>query len=143
MESGVQAMLALIDLSNRPSAVLCSNDTTAIGVLRAAFDKGLRIPQDLSVVGFDDIRLSRFMSPPLTTVEISQTQIAHAAFQELLDSVEAPGGPSSRVAPSIRTNLILRSSTGLAPDRVKGNESTGYAQGNAAVRHRSLLTFCF
>ena len=91
MEAGVKAMLEVMSLPDRPSAVLCSNDTTAIGVLRAAFDQGLRVPGDLSVVGFDDIRLSRFMSPPLTTVEISQTQIAHAAFQELLDSVEAPG----------------------------------------------------
>lgn len=123
MEAGVKAMLALMSLPDPPSAVLCSNDTTAIGVLRAAFDRGLRIPQDLSVVGFDDIRLSRFMSPPLTTVEISQAQIAHVAFDELLGLLEAPGKQSSRPTHSIRTNLILRSSTGLAPDRIRECET--------------------
>jgi DNA-binding LacI/PurR family transcriptional regulator len=125
MEAGVKAMLALASLPNRPSAVLCSNDTTAIGVLRSAFDQGLRIPRDLSVIGFDDIRFSRFMSPPLTTVEISQTQIAHVAFHELLQLVAAQGEQCSRATPSIKTNLILRSSTGLAPDRARESETAG------------------
>ena len=63
-------------MPDRPSAVLCSNDMTAIGVMRAAFDLSLNIPRDLSVIGFDDIRLAQFMTPPLTTVQMSQTEIA-------------------------------------------------------------------
>ncbi|HKW17963.1 MAG TPA: LacI family DNA-binding transcriptional regulator [Terriglobales bacterium] len=122
MEAGMAAMLEFSRLQDRPSAVVCSNDTTAIGVMHAAFDLGLSIPRDLSVIGVDDIRLSRFMSPPLTTVELSQTEIASVAFRELLGLMEVPSKPSLPVTHSIKTNLILRSSTGLAPDRARQME---------------------
>jgi len=70
IDAGVKALSILATMRDRPSAVLCSNDMTAIGVMRAAFDLGLNIPQDLSVIGFDDIRLAQFMTPPLTTVQL-------------------------------------------------------------------------
>ncbi len=122
MEGGVRAMSALAALADRPSAVVCSNDMTAIGVMRKAFELALDIPRDLSVVGFDDIHLARFMIPPLTTVQMSQIEIATAAFRALLDLVGVEGSGFSRSLYEIRTNLILRSSTGLAPRRLR--EST-------------------
>jgi len=119
MEAGVSAMSTLAALADRPSAVICSNDMTAIGVMRKAFELDLDIPRDLSVVGFDDIRWARFMTPPLTTVQMSQSEIATLAFGALLDIVEAQGTGSLREVYEIRTNLVLRSSTAMAPGRLR------------------------
>jgi len=101
-------------LPKPPTAVLCSNDMTAIGVMREAYDLGLNVPRDLSVVGFDDIRLSEFITPPLTTVQMSQTELARIAFEALMNEVaeETPIGGSREY--HLKTNLILRRSTGLA-----------------------------
>ena len=133
MEAGMNAMSALAALPDRPSAVVCSNDMTAIGVMREAYDLGLDVPRDLSVVGFDDIRLARFMTPPLTTVQMSQTEIATVAFRALLDFVEARGNGSSREAYEIKTNLVLRRSTALGPHRLKETGAGQYGQRNASV----------
>src|SRR5207245_377662 len=72
---------------DQPTAVVCSNDMTAIGVMREAYDHGITIPNDVSIVGFDDIRLAQFMTPPLTTVQMSQKELAQIAFRALLDEV--------------------------------------------------------
>jgi LacI family transcriptional regulator len=117
MEAGMKAMSALAALPDRPSAVVCSNDMTAIGVMREAFELSLDIPRDLSVVGFDDIRFAQFMIPPLTTVQMSQIEIANVAFRALLGSVEPQCNEPSRDVHTIKTNLVLRRSTALAPDR--------------------------
>jgi LacI family transcriptional regulator len=116
MEGGMKALLELNRLSSRPTAVLCSNDMTAIGVMREAYEQNISIPDDLSVVGFDDIRLAEFTIPPLTTVQMSQGQLAKIAFQALLHEVETE--PASRVHHKyeLTTNLVLRRSTGLAPE---------------------------
>ena len=71
MEGGMSAMEQLIALSELPTAVLCSNDMTAIGVLHALFRTDYNVPRDISVVGYDDIHLVQFMLPPLTTVQMS------------------------------------------------------------------------
>lgn len=117
MEAGMKAMSALSRMQSRPSAVVCSNDLTAIGVMRQAFELSLNVPQDLSVVGFDDIRLAQFMIPPLTTVQMSQTEIAETAFAALLEWVEGRHSRSSRQDGFIKTSLVLRQSTALAPQR--------------------------
>ncbi len=114
MEGGMRAMAALAGLPNRPTAVVCSNDMTAIGVMREAYGRGIPIPSNLSVVGFDDIRISRFTNPPLTTVQMSQSELAELAFEALIDSIEgrsASGGGSEYV---LTTNLILRRTTSMA-----------------------------
>jgi LacI family transcriptional regulator len=66
-----------------PTAVLCSNDMTAIGVMREAYEQNVRIPQGLSLVGFDDIRLTEFTTPPLTTVQMSQKELANILLTNL------------------------------------------------------------
>ena len=68
IEGGMAAMHSILALSKRPTAVMCSNDMTAIGALRESYQQGVHVPKDLSVVGFDDIRLAQFVIPPLTTV---------------------------------------------------------------------------
>jgi LacI family transcriptional regulator len=119
MAAGMRAISILADLQDRPSAVVCSNDMTAIGVMRQAFDLSLDVPRDLSVVGFDDIRLAQFMIPPLTTVQLSQFEIADIAFKTLLDCTKAQGDRSSCCKHTIKTNLVLRRSTALSPGRFR------------------------
>jgi LacI family transcriptional regulator len=73
----------------------------------------LSVPAELSVIGFDDIRLAQFTTPPLTTVQMSQHELAKLAFQALMSKVEAEA-PSRRVEYKLVTSLILRDSTALA-----------------------------
>jgi DNA-binding LacI/PurR family transcriptional regulator len=131
MEGGMQALLELNRLSSRPTAVLCSNDMTAIGVMREAYDHKIKIPDDLSVVGFDDIRLAEFTIPPLTTVQMSQHELAKIAFQALLNEVESEPRSSAHHRYELTTSLVLRRSTALAPAAkypkmvAKGNPARG------------------
>lgn len=115
LEGGKLALQNLNQLRERPTALLCSNDMTAIGVMRQAFELGIRVPDDLSVVGFDDTRLADFMIPPLTTVQMSQTELAKLAFQALYQEVKRetplPGGSEY----TLKTQLILRNSTTFPP----------------------------
>jgi LacI family transcriptional regulator, galactose operon repressor len=117
MEGGMQALTKLVALRDRPTAILCSNDMTAIGVMRQAYEVGIAVPQDLSVVGFDDIRLAQFTIPPLTTVQMSQTELAKLAFRALLNEVGPEGTAPHARQYELPTNLILRKSTSLAPRR--------------------------
>jgi LacI family transcriptional regulator len=114
LEGGKTALTKLIGLRPRPTAILCSNDMTAIGVIREAYDLDLSIPSELSVIGFDDIRLAQFTTPPLTTVQMSQHELAKLAFRALISEVEADA-PNHRVEYKLVTSLILRDSTALAP----------------------------
>lgn len=115
MEGGMKALLELNGMSCPPTAVLCSNDVTAIGVMREAYEQNIKIPEDLSVVGFDDIHLSEFMIPPLTTVQMSQHQLAKVAFQALLNEVASEAPSRQHHNYELVTSLMLRRSTALAP----------------------------
>jgi LacI family transcriptional regulator len=141
MEGGMQALLELANLSNRPTAVLCSNDMTAIGVMREAYDQNIKIPDDLSVVGFDDIRLAEFTTPPLTTVQMSQPELAKIAFQALLNEVECERRSPGCHKYELTTSLVLRRSTALAqvgryPTTLpKGNRASGSGKTPVAASH--------
>ncbi len=115
LEGGMHALTKLISSREPPTAVLCSNDMTAIGVMRQAYDLNLKIPSELSVIGFDDIRLAQFTTPPLTTVQMSQTELAKLAFQALMNAVAEPSPNRPLSEYRLVTNLILRRSTALAP----------------------------
>lgn len=114
MEEGMKALAHLAGLKPRPTAVMCSNDMTAIGVMREAYERGISIPQDLSVVGFDDIRMAQFIIPPLTTIQMSQTELARLAFKALLAEVELQAPSSSGSEYVLETDLVLRKSTAMA-----------------------------
>jgi len=118
LEGGMRAFASIAQLRERPTAVLCSNDMTAIGVMREAYEYGISVPSELSVVGFDNIRLCEFTTPPLTTVEMSQVGLAQLAFralvEELADSEEARAPREY----TLSTNLVLRRSTALAQEPV-------------------------
>ncbi len=119
LEAGKKAMAALAAAPVRPSAVICFNDMTAIGVMREAFELSIQIPRDLSVVGFDDTHFAQFTTPPLTTVRMSQAEIARTAFRALLDSVETQRSRTSHEEFTIQTDLVIRGSTAIAPDRLR------------------------
>src|ERR1019366_3907754 len=114
MDGGMRALVEFNSLSNRPTAVLCSNDMTAIGVMREAYDQDIKIPNDLSVIGFDDIRLAELTIPPLTTVQMSQMELAKIAFHALLTEVQRESPSHERSEYELNTNLVLRRSTALA-----------------------------
>ena len=134
IEAGMKALSALAAMPDRPSAVLCSNDMTAIGVMRAAFDLCLNIPRDLSVLGIDDIKLAEFMAPPLTTVQMSQTEIARLSFSALLDSLEPTRHGDGRQVYSMKTNLVLRHSTALAPGCLMNRAATARSEVDMALK---------
>jgi LacI family transcriptional regulator len=111
LEGGKRALQRLSKFREQPTALLCSNDMTAIGVMRQAFELGIGVPQELSVVGFDDTRLADFMIPPLTTVQMSQTELGTLAFNALLKEVKRERPSPDGTEYVLKTHLILRSST--------------------------------
>jgi LacI family transcriptional regulator len=115
MEGGMRALVQLAGLAVRPTAILCSNDMTALGVMREAYERGIVIPRDLSLVGFDDIHLAQFTTPPLTTVQMSQTLLAEYAFQALRGEVERTSGAADSNEYELLTTFVLRRSTAMAP----------------------------
>lgn len=119
MESGKAAMERLLHTPELPTAVLCSNDMTAIGVLHALDGTPHRVPGDISVVGFDDIHLAQFMLPPLTTVQMSCHDLAAAAIEALRAGIEPEHPKAAQHEWPIATRLVVRRST----DRVRDVQS--------------------
>ena len=113
---GRAAAAELRDLTAPPTAVFAGNDPHAAGVCQVASEKSLRIPDDLSVMGFDNVALCEFLSPPLTTVSEPIMEMAHEAVRlihRLIDTDERWEGPMVQLS----TTLVVRSSTGPAPAR--------------------------
>jgi DNA-binding LacI/PurR family transcriptional regulator len=115
LKGGVTGFDRLQALAAGPTAILCSNDMTAIGVLRAAYLKGLRVPQDLSVVGLDDIDFAEFTLPPLTTIRLSRGDLARAAFEALRQQAEESSTSRIQREFLVSTSLVLRGSTAAPP----------------------------
>ncbi len=115
LKGGVAGFGQLQALPSRPTAIVCSNDMTAIGVLRAAYMQGLRVPSDLSVVGLDDIDFAEFTLPPLTTIRLSRADLARAAFEALRQQAEEPANPQLKREFLVSTSLVIRGSTAPPP----------------------------
>ncbi len=115
IEGGMSAMRVLLAMRHRPTAVLCSNDMTALGVMHKCYEEHIHIPKELSVVGYDDIRLARYVLPPLTTVQMSQAELARVAFHALLAEIRRERPAEHGTEYALQTNLVLRDSTALAP----------------------------
>ncbi len=111
MKGGVAGFGKLWALTSKPTAVLCSNDMIAIGVLRAVYMAGLRVPEDLSVIGLDDIDFSEFTLPPLTTIRLSRAELAKAAFDALRLQAENTGNSEVQREFLVSTSLVVRGST--------------------------------
>ena len=136
MEGGMAAAEKLLTGAKLPTAVMCSNDVTAIGVLHEAYRAGLRVPDDLSVIGFDDIHITQMTIPPLTTIQMSCFELAKAAVLALRAHVE--GTPEPKREYPIGTRLVVRESTGfprgamLDLQKAKGAESNARAESSTA-----------
>ena len=113
IEDGYQAAMQLLKHPSRPTALISINDILAIGVLRAAADLDLRIPDQLSLVSYDDIPMSRYMVPRLTTVSKEPVKFGQEAVKLLLARIQDPDRLIQMIDMPIR--LIVRESTGPAP----------------------------
>jgi LacI family transcriptional regulator len=113
VKTGVWAGGELLDLRPRPSAVVCFNDKVAVGVLEAAAARGLRVPTDLSVAGFDDIDVSRATTPRLTTVRQPLQEMGRTAVTMLMRQLD--GHAHEALSMELETRLVVRESTGPAP----------------------------
>lgn len=114
LEGGIRATEALLQLHNVPTAIVCSNDMTAIGVLHATARARLRVPEDISIIGFDDIHIARYTVPTLTTVQMSCSSIAATAFNALRAYIEQDATKWQASYP-LETHLNIRQSTGIPP----------------------------
>ena len=107
-KSGYDALYYFLSLRHPPSAIFCSNDHMAVGVFKAAHEQNLKIPDDLSVVGFDDINMASFLSPPLTTIRQPIDELGKTAAKLMLDCIENKSNWGRKII--IEPELIIRSS---------------------------------
>jgi LacI family transcriptional regulator len=114
VEGGQIAMEKLLRKSSRPTALFCTNDLMAFGALRTAHEQNIQVPQEFSIIGFDNLPVCDMVTPPLSSVEIPRRQIASHAFRMLL---KAAASPQTRKlpTPTIKTTLVLRASTAPPP----------------------------
>jgi LacI family transcriptional regulator len=112
-KTGVWAGAELLELRPPPTAVVCFNDKVAVGVMEAAAVRGLRVPADLSVAGFDDIDVSRATTPRLTTVRQPLQEMGRTAVTMLMRQLD--GHAHEALSMELETRLVVRESTGPVP----------------------------
>ena len=115
LEGGRQATRTLLGTGYRPTAIICVNDIMAVGALRELRERGVRVPQDISVTGFDNVKLSEFCYPALTTVHIPRDRIGHIIFDRLAPKPDKPETPAEHEI-VIDPEFVLRDSTGPASE---------------------------
>lgn len=111
--SGYEGTVALLALAEPPTAIFAASDMIALGVYDALKERGLRIPEDVSVVGYDDREIARFMRPALTTVVLPHTAMGHQAVDALIDGQTLPGSRQPQI--KVECPLVPRGS--VAPPR--------------------------
>jgi LacI family repressor for deo operon, udp, cdd, tsx, nupC, and nupG len=107
--SGADAMNRLLDQPTAPDAVFCYNDLLAIGAMHTVLRRGLRIPDDIAIVGFDDIEESRYVFPALTTIAPDKGELARRAVTQLLERLADPSAPPA--SHQVGYSLTVRGST--------------------------------
>ena len=112
---GYAGACALLNLENPPTAIFASNDAMAMGAMDAVRSRGLRIPEDVSIIGFDDVPQAALVRPALTSVRQPLEQMGRIATQMLLDRLKDPEQESTRI--ELPTELIIRESTGPIPGK--------------------------
>ncbi len=131
LEGGLRAMVPLFQRSEIPTAVMCSNDMTAIGVLHFLYEKGLEVPSEMSVVGFDDVHIAQFTLPPLTTIRMSCLDIARGAVTALRTQLEPDSAAHGRTPQLVPTELVVRQTTAHPRGSL---DDLGHVVETAAVR---------
>jgi len=112
-DGGLAAAAEVLRLAELPTAIVAANDMMALGAMAQFKSAGLKIPRDISIVGFDDIAFAALSDPPLTTINSPRAEIGRQAIEALMKSIENPGNPGAEI--QIPMRLIKRSST--APPR--------------------------
>jgi LacI family transcriptional regulator len=113
LETGTESARALLGLPERPTAIFAASDLMAAGAVQAAREAGLRVPEDVSIVGFDDVQLAQLLDPPLTTIRQDRAGLGAAAAGALLELVaDAEAEPPARTLP---VELVVRGSTAAPP----------------------------
>lgn len=128
LEDGYQAALAFFRDKNkeaRPTAVTCYNDLVALGLIRALRELGLRVPEDVSVIGYDDIDMASYASVPLTTIHVPKQQMGQRATDMLIQHIEASdAGVIEKEC--LEAKLVVRASTGaLHESEKRASAATG------------------
>lgn len=113
LEGGRNAARTLLDTGFRPTAIICVNDMMAVGALRELRERGVRVPEDMSVTGFDNVKLSEFSTPALTTVHIPRDRIGQIICERLIPGGGKLNGADREVV--IDPEVMVRESTGPAP----------------------------
>ena len=113
VETATAATRSLLALPEPPTALFAVTDAMAIGALRAARERGVRVPQRLAVVGMDDIEMSAYTDPPLTTVRIAKDAMGRLAADWLIGLIE--GAAADRMSPAVPAELIVRGTCGGSP----------------------------
>lgn len=114
-ESGYQAMQQILNQKQRPTAVFCGGDIMAMGAICAADEMGLRVPQDISVIGYDNVRNARYFTPALTTVHQPKAQLGEKALEMLLDRITSKREEPQTI--EVQPTLIERRSVADGPFR--------------------------
>ncbi|MEJ7687815.1 MAG: substrate-binding domain-containing protein [Variovorax sp.] len=114
MTEAREGLRKLLATTPAPTAILCGSDVLAHGALLAAATLGVRVPEQLSIVGFDDLEMARHMQPALTTLRVPAEEMWRAAAERLLAALS---GQACAMNTVINVELVVRASTGPAPDR--------------------------
>lgn len=115
LEGGWRITREMLSNGFRPSAIVCANDFMAVGVLRALREEGLSVPGDVSVTGVDNIKISEYCYPALTTVHVPRDRIGHIAFEKLMAGMEKAAPTGSEIL--IEPDLVVRESTSAASQK--------------------------
>jgi LacI family transcriptional regulator len=113
LEGGYAAGMSILELPSRPSAVVAVNDLTAVGLINAFAEAGLRVPEDISVTGFDNTYLAAYFVPRLTSVDMHPDVLGRTAADALHDAISSPASGGKEYA--IKIDLVVGKSTGPAP----------------------------
>ena len=134
-ESGYRAAGKIADMKSRPTAIFAANDAMALGALRALKERGISIPDDVSLAGFDDIPMARYVTPQLTTVRVDIAELGRRAVEYLVRSLERSDG-AARKHDVIPTTLVVRESCS-APARRQRLAATATSRKRPVAKEES------
>jgi LacI family transcriptional regulator len=119
-ESGFAAGRKMVASTSRPTAIFAANDSMAVGVMASLAAAGIDVPAGMSVVGFDDIPIARYVNPPLTTMRVDIAELGRRAFALLVDGIENPHAHTTR-RDRVGTTLLVRGSSVALKEKIKVN----------------------
>ena len=114
-ESGYHAGLRILEMRPWPDAVFAANDMMAIGCLAAFREAGIDVPDEIAVGGFDDVPMARYVTPPLTTIQVHIAELGGQAMTWLGEQLDDPDAPVAGAHRRVTAALVIRASTGTPP----------------------------